>query len=260
MGREGLGKDSDQLRNLSAEKLLAAVIDQHKISVLGTLVKGIVHNFNGALQILSMRMELLQRLLAPDKGETFRAAREQVDQGLGQIDHFRGLIEALMRKGIHDESEGLQLIQPNDLLEECLALLYHNLFFKHQVRVNKNLSSALPLCRASYADLSLGIWSLLQNALEAMESSPAKVLTVGTETDGKQVQILIRDTGCGIPKEKEPRLFEPFFTTKNGRHPGLGLFITRVVLRNCGATVDFSSREGETTFAVYLPTSVGRGN
>jgi len=260
MSRDDSGKGSDQIRNLSAEKFLAALIDQYKISTLGTLVKGIVHNLNGSLQILSMRMELLQRLLVQEKGGTAQAAREQTEQCLGQIDQFRELIEVLMRKGVQDESEGLRLIQFNDLFEECLSLLYHNLFFKHQVKVIKGFSPTLPPYRASYSDLSLGIWSILQNAVEAMESSPTKVLTLRTETNGKQVRILIQDTGCGIPEEIKPRLFEPFFSTKKGKHPGLGLFITRFVLRNCGATVDFSSQEGETTFTVYLPTSVGRGN
>lgn len=260
MSRNDSGKGSDQIRNPSDEKFLAAIIDQYKISTLGTLVKGIVHNLNGSLQILSMRMELLQRLLVQEKGGTAQAAREQTEQCLGQIDQFRELIEVLMRKGVHDESEGIRLIQFNDLFEECLSLLYHNLFFKHQVKVIKRFSPTLPPYRASYSDLSLGIWSILQNAVEAMESSSDKILTLGTETDGKQVRLLIRDTGCGIREEIKARLFEPFFTTKKGRHPGLGLFIARFVLRGSGADLDFSSREGETGFTIYLPTSMGRGN
>ena len=260
MSGEDWGKDSNQLRNLSAEKLFSAFIGQYKISILGTLLKGIIHNLNGSLQVLSMRMELLQRLLAQERGGTAPAAREQTEQCLKQIDQFREMVEALMRKGVHDESQGLQLIQPNELLEECFALLHHNLSFKHQVEVIRKFSSALPPLRTSYSDLSLGIWSLLQNAVEAMEGTPAKVLTLRTETDGKQVRIHVQDTGCGIPEEIKPRIFEPFFSTKKGKHLGLGLFITQFVFRNCGATVDFSSQGGGTTFTVYLPTSVGRGN
>lgn len=259
MSRDELGKAADQLRALPAEKLLAAVIDQYKISILGTLVKGVVHNLNGSLQILSMRLELLNRLLQ-EKGEPLRAVREQADQGLKQIDQFRELVEGLMRKGVHDEAEGPQLIQPRDLFEEGLALLHHNLFFKHHVQVKKEFSASLPPLRANYSDLFLAIWILLQNAVEAMESSPTKVLTLRTETDGKQVRILIQDTGCGVSEEIKPRLFEPFFSTKKGKHPGLGLFITRFVLWNCGATLDCFSQEGETTFTIYLPISVGRGN
>jgi signal transduction histidine kinase len=260
MSRDDLGKAADQLRALPAEKLLAAVIDQYKISILGTLVKGVVHNLNGSLQILSMRLELLNRLLLQEKGAPLRAVREQADQGLKQIDQFRELVEGLMRKGVHDEAEGLQLIQPLDLFEEGLALLHHNLFFKHHVQVQKEFSSSLPPLRANYADLFLAIWILLQNAVEAMENSPVRLLTLGAETDGKQIRFLIRDTGCGIPEEFKARLCEPFFTTKKGRHPGLGLFIARFVLRGSGADLDFSSREGETVFTIYLPTSMGRGN
>jgi two-component system, NtrC family, sensor kinase len=255
-----MDREPDRLRDLPAEKLLAALVDARKESVRGTLIKGIVHNLNGALQVLSMRMELLQRLLAQGKGDPLPAAREQVDQCLGQVDQFRGLVEGLMRKEIAEETEGPRLVRANDLFEECLGLLHHNLFFKHQVRVERNFSPALPPCRTNYADLSLGIWSLLQNAVEAMENSPEKTLTAGTETDGRGVRFLVRDTGGGIPEHLKPRIFEPFFTTKKGAHSGLGLFIARRVLEKCGAGLDFSSREGETVFRVYLPTSVGRGN
>jgi signal transduction histidine kinase len=260
MKMENAGKGSSQIRNLSAEKLLAAVIDQHKVSTLGTLVKGIVHNVNGSLQILSMRMELLQRRLVREQGEIDPGIREQVDQCLEQIDQFRGVIEILMRKAAHDELDGSQLVQLDEVFEENLALLYHNLFFKHQVQVLKKYSSALPPFRASYSDLSLGIWNLLQNAIEAMENSPTKVLTVGTDTDGKQIRLTIQDTGCGIPEEIRSRLFEPFFSTKKGKHCGMGLFLTQRLLEPYGASFDFLSQGGETAFTVYLPTSVGRGN
>jgi signal transduction histidine kinase len=207
-----------------------------------------------------MRLELLQRLLGQEKGDPLRSAREQADQGLKQIDQFREMIELLMKKGIHDDAEGFHLLQLHDLLEESLALLRHNLFFKHHVQVNKEFDPSLPPCRAAYADLGLAVWILLENAVEAMEASPEKMLTLGTKLDGDRVRLLIRDTGCGIPEEIKPRLFEPFFTTKKGRHFGLGLFIARFVLRESGADLDVFSREGETVFSVYLPTSVGRGN
>ena len=260
MKMENIGKDSSQIRNLSAEKLLAVVIDQYKISLLGTLVKGIVHNLNGSLQILSMRMELLQRLMVREKGEAAHGVREQVDQCLGQIDQFRECIEILMKKAAYDDLDGSQLIQLNDVFEECLALLHHNLFFKHQVKVIKKYSSSLPSLRASYPDLSLGIWNILQNAIEAMENSPSKMLTVGTETDGNQIRLTVQDTGCGIPEEIQNRLFEPFFSTKMGKHSGMGLFLTQRLLQPYGASFELLSREGETVFTVYLPTSVGRGN
>jgi signal transduction histidine kinase len=260
MKKEGIGTDSDQIQNLPADKLLAVIIEQSKTSTLGTLVKGIVHNLNGSLQILSMRMELLQRMLAQEKGNTTPTAREHVEQCLGQIDQFRGLIEVLMKKSMHDEQDGLQLVQVNDLLEESLASLFHNLFFKHQVKVTKNFSLALPPIKGRYSDLNQGFWNILQNAIEAMETTPTKQLTLTTDTNGKQIRIAVEDTGCGIPETIKDALFQPFITTKKGQHSGLGLFITQALLRPYGASFAFSSSEGGTVFTTYLPTSVARGN
>jgi signal transduction histidine kinase len=260
MKKANIGADENQIQNFPADRLLAVLIEQSKASTIGSLVKGIVHNLNGSLQVLSMRMEMLQRYLVQVTGNTGQAAREQVEQCLGQIDKFRGLIEGLMGKSIHDEEEGLELIQINDLLEESLVLLHHNLFFKHQVKVMKKLSPSLPSLKARYSDLSQGLWNMLQNAVEAMEKSPTKELTLTTSTDGKQIRIAIQDTGCGISEKIKDTLFQPFITSKPGKHTGLGLFVAQQLLRPYGASFTFSSREGETVLAVYLPASVGRGN
>jgi C4-dicarboxylate-specific signal transduction histidine kinase len=71
---------------------------------------------------------------------------------------------------------------------------------------------------------------------------------------------MIRDTGCGISEEIKPDLFKPFCTSKGGKHPGLGLFISRELLTPYGASFSYSSGAGETTFSVGFPMSLGRGN
>ena len=232
-----------------AQKLLAAFIASHRAATLGSLLKGIIHNLNGSLQILSMQMELLQRMLPPGEDKV----QEQMEKCLGQIGRFKGMLELLIQKGIHDEQESPQSIQLNDILEEELSLLYHNLFFKHQVKVHRDLASSLPLLRGSYMDFSQALSNLIQNSLEAMENSRRKELILRTRVQGRQVLVTIQDTGCGIPEEAKPRLFEPSFTTKGGRHAGLGLFVARRLLAPYGASFHYSSKEGETVFEVSFP-------
>jgi hypothetical protein len=66
MKKANIGADENQIQNLPADRLLAVLIEQSKASTIGSLVKGIVHNLNGSLQILSMRMEILQRFLVQE--------------------------------------------------------------------------------------------------------------------------------------------------------------------------------------------------
>jgi signal transduction histidine kinase len=196
-----------------------------------------------------MQMELLQRMMPQGEDKV----QEQMEKCLAQIGRFKGMLELLIQKGIHDEQEFSQSIQLNDILEEELSLLYHNLFFKHQVKVHKDLASSLPLLRGSYMDFSQALSNLIQNSLEAMETSPRKELSLRTRVQGKQVQLTIQDTGGGISEEVKKRLFEPSFTTKGRRHAGLGLFVARRLLAPYGASFRYSSKEGETIFEVSFP-------
>ena len=235
------------------QKFLRAFIDRYRYSSLGELLKGTIHNLNGSLQVLSMQMELLQRMLAQEEDKI----QGQVEKCLGQIDKFKGMLDPLIQKGVHDEQDSPQPIQLNEILEEEMSLLHHNLFFKHQVQVHKDLSSSLPSLKGYYVDFSQALSHLIQNALEAMEDANPKELTLTTRVKENQVVVAIKDTGCGIPEEIKPNLFKPFFTNKRGRHQGLGLYITRTLLTPYGASFQYSSQKRGTIVDVSFPIKPG---
>jgi signal transduction histidine kinase len=259
MEKTGLSPENYMLLS-QTDKLFSAFLDRYRYSTLGSLVKGIVHNLNGSLQVLSAQLELLQGGLLKEGDKINPSLNVKTGQCLEQLDKMRVLVETLMEKGAHDDQEGTQPIHLNDLLEEDLALLHHNLFFKHHIKVVKSFSRPLPPLRGYYLDFSQGLANLIQNAVEAMEQTPAKELLVETLARDDQVQVIIRDTGCGIPEEVKPDLFKPFCTRKGGKHHGLGLFISRELLTPYGASFSYSSRVGETTFSVHFPVAPGRGN
>ncbi len=235
-----------------AEKIFAAFIERYREATLGSLVKGLIHNLNGSLQILSMQMEMLQRIVAKEKEKISAAIPEQINQCLSQIDRFKVLIEELIPKGMIDEQEEPQMIQINELLKDILSLLRNNLFFKHQVRVEKYFGH-LPPYKGNYHDFSQSFINLITNAIEAMESSKEKLLTIITEEVDDHLRVCVKDTGCGLPAEMRSFLFTPFFTTKGRKHQGLGLFVAKELLAKYGASFDYSFREGETVFRVSLP-------
>ncbi len=69
------------------------------------------------------------------------------------------------------------------------------------------------------------------------------------------VEIIFKDSGCGIKDETLKKIFDPFFTTKEpGEGTGLGLFISQSIIQTYGGSVEVWSKEGEgTTFKVTLP-------
>jgi two-component system cell cycle sensor histidine kinase/response regulator CckA len=111
--------------------------------------------------------------------------------------------------------------------------------------------------------------NLLTNALDATVAAqtaaygtnpppaPGRV-TVSAQlvSEGKQVELSVRDEGSGIAPDDIARIFEPFYTTKGrGRGTGLGLSICRELARTLGGKITVASMPGEgSTFAVVLPT------
>src|SRR4030067_1085103 len=69
----------------------------------------------------------------------------------------------------------------------------------------------------------------------------------------KFIEILISDTGCGIPRENLNHIFNPFFTTRE-EGTGLGLAITKRIIEDHGGNISVESRQGEgTKFRIRLP-------
>jgi two-component system NtrC family sensor kinase len=97
--------------------------------------------------------------------------------------------------------------------------------------------------------------ALLVNAIEAMEDGGNLRLTVTPGADA--IELVVADTGIGIPEEAIGHIFEPFFSTKDKESGvGLGLAVAYGIVRGHNGTIDVTSRQGQgTTFTVRLPRS-----
>jgi signal transduction histidine kinase len=247
----------DEVFSFRKGDFVSAFADQYRYSTLGALVKGIIHNLNGNLHILSIHMELLQKMLLAKGDGLDPPIHKRMDVCLGHVDRLKGVIDLLAQKATRDEQDAPELVHLNELLEEEFSLLHHNLFLKHQVKVQKEFVPGIPAIEGIYIELSQGLGNLIQNAIEAMETAQTRELTVATGSEGDRVWLTIRDTGCGIAPEVSPHLFQPFFTTKGGRHNGLGLFIARELLAPYGGSFQYSSTPSGTLFRISFPVGAG---
>lgn len=87
--------------------------------------------------------------------------------------------------------------------------------------------------------------NLIKNALDAVREKEAGRITLGARLDrGGGLAIEVADNGCGISKDVQEKIFVPFFTTKeNGS--GIGLSLSRQIMRMHGGTLTCRSKEGE---------------
>jgi nitrogen fixation/metabolism regulation signal transduction histidine kinase len=105
------------------------------------------------------------------------------------------------------------------------------------IELNVELAEALPQVRIDPEQFKRVVVNLVDNAAEAMQESPLKVLNVVTrQGEAETVELIVEDSGCGITPDEKEKLFLPYFSTK-GRGTGLGLAIVSHILAEHSASI-----------------------
>ncbi len=184
-----------------------------------------------------------------------------LDQSLDGIQRVAKIVRA-MKEFSHPGSEEKRPLDLNKAIETTITVARNE--WKYVSEVVTHLQEDLPLVPCHAGEFNQVILNLLVNAAHAIRqevgdgSQKKGVITVATRRDGDWVEILIRDTGAGIPEAIRSRIFEPFFTTKPvGQGTGQGLALAHnVVARRHGGQIWFDTEVGKgTTFFIRLPLS-----
>jgi len=252
---ERVREKTDELAKAHQRMLLV-----EKMAVLGRLAAVMAHEINNPLAGIRTYARLLRRrqgaLVAaaaptPEGAETDRILH-MIDSEAGRCgDIVRNLLLFSRTPSVRIASEDVVPI-----VERCVLLVRHQAELLG-VTLRVEIATGLPPLECDAAQIEQALLALVMNALEATASGGAVTLSVRAAAQGEALEIVVHDTGCGIPPENLGRIFEPFFTTKEqGRGLGLGLGLAvsyGIVTRHRGR-IDVDSRVGAgTTFTIRLP-------
>lgn len=123
------------------------------------------------------------------------------------------------------------------------------------IRVNRELAADLPLLQVDPEQMKRAIINLVDNAAEALSDSPAREIWIETaiSADREVVELVVADSGPGIPPEIFERLFLPYFSTKR-RGTGLGLaIVNRIVSEHNGTIRVEDNQPTGARFVIELP-------
>jgi len=113
----------------------------------------------------------------------------------------------------------------------------------------------VPLVNVDRDQISQAILNLILNAVQAMDG-PGEISITTRRTEWGEAEILVRDTGPGIPEDTLPNIFEAFYTTRT-KGTGLGLAVSQSILARHNGTLEVSSTGPEgTTFRFVIPPAI----
>ena len=224
-----------------------------RLHIIGTLTSSIAHEFNNLLTPL-MGYSLMALEKIPPEDEELYDNLLEVYNASRKAKTIISRLSDLSRKNTDTSFRQVSL---DALVHKTLDVAAPAKPADVEVRLNLNCWEQR--IEANEIQLSQLLLNLIHNSFDAMGEKG--VLEISTTFDDRSVELVVRDTGCGIPQAVLPYIFEPFFTTKEaGKGTGLGLAIAAQMVEDHQGTIAVESREGEgTAFTVILPRVPKRG-
>jgi signal transduction histidine kinase len=141
-----------------------------------------------------------------------------------------------------------------DIIGKTLILVSHDLEMK-EIQMVKEIEPDLPKVKCDFKQIQQTFLNLMSNASEAMTKGGILSLKAHCPKDDGFLEVVISDTGCGIPADDFKNIFEPFFTTKEeGKGVGLGLSVVYGIITRHDGSIEVESEPGKgSSFKVRLP-------
>ena len=241
--------------NPTAEQRIAALEERlarmQTLAALGELTSTTTHEFNNVLMtILNYARMGLRHKDEPTRDKAF----EKILAASQRASKITSTILGVAR----NRSDNFEPTHLQQLVADTLVLLDRE-FAKYRIAVETHLSDVPPVL-ALGNQIQQVLLNLLINARQAMSSGGRVIIRLEHDAANCTVDLIVRDTGCGIPADKLPHIFEPFFTTKRGPDEtgkggtGLGLASCHKIIEAHRGRIRVESTVGKgTQFTIKLP-------
>lgn len=236
----------------------------HNMETIGLLASGLAHDFNNILSAIMGNAELIRLELPPENPAQLEVA--EILLGARRAAELAKHMLVLTRHGEPERT----LLDPATLVKEVLRLMRASL--PANIEIETVLPAGFPLILGNAAQLHQVLINLFVNAWHAIGEQPGGLalrlereqIAAGGKagvalSPGSYVVLAVSDTGMGMDAATLSRIFEPFFTTKvPGKGSGLGLSLSRDIMRQHEGDIAVASRPGEgSTFRLYFPAQEG---
>ncbi len=225
------------------------LIQAGKMAVLGQMSAGITHELNQPLTALYTLSD--NALVLLDRGNV-EEARKNLSTIRQVVDRMGAIIRQL-KVFARKSASTLTSVPIRNAIMNAKFLVDRRIQLE-DVSFDQIFPDDEVFARGDSNRLEQVLVNLFNNALDSMENSTHRHLTVEVHSAGARVFILVKDTGPGIPEEVLKHLFEPFYTTKaQGVGLGLGLVISAQIVREFGGELSgTNSPDGGATFTIEL--------
>jgi two-component system, LuxR family, sensor kinase FixL len=234
------------------QEVQADLVHASRLSAVGTLASALAHELNQPLTAIANYVSAGRDMVGDGRPETEPMLREALDEAANEALRAGQIIRRLRDFVSKGELE-TQILPLSKLINDATTLGLVGAREKGvswSIEIEPDIENVL----VDRVQIQQVMVNLMRNAIEAMDGSPNKYLTIKARPKGnEEVEISVSDTGHGVPAEMMDQLFLPFISTK-AQGMGLGLSICRTIVEAHGGRMRVGAvDDGGTVFSFTLP-------
>ncbi len=246
------GSDATELQH-QVDVLKKQLAQAQKLTALGELLGTTTHEFNNILMTILnyAKMGLRHR---------DDATRDKALQKILAASQRASKITNTVLGVARNRAKGFESTDLASLVDDSLMLLEREMN-KYRIMVEKRID-AVPPVHADGNQIQQVLLNMLINARQAMRDGGTILIKLAHDADRKTVDLMVRDSGKGIPQDQLKSIFDPYFTTKDGPDEsgrggtGLGLSACRDIIEAHRGRIRVESTVGTgTAFTIKLPVA-----
>ena len=214
--------------------------EKERFREISGFTSGVAHEIKNPLNSLSLLFELMQKKAPEELRQSISLGKQEIQKIASIIDRFSATIKPL------------RLNKQSFLLAELIGDVHRSISQEaEQKNVIISFDASNPLSITADKDLlGQALLNILKNSLEASQKGE---ISIRTAAHRKTKSISIEDCGQGIESKDQKYIFDPFFTKKE-HGMGIGLYLTKKIIKAHGGSISLKSERGRgTTFTIQLP-------
>jgi PAS domain S-box-containing protein len=241
-------KEAQRVISDQQEKLVAA----SRLSAIGEMAAAITHEINNPLGVILGRVEMLKSMLQDQI-----LNREEIQHVADTIEvtgqRIAKIVKSMKTMAHHQEEEPTERVSLNSILTDAIDLCLYR-FKNHGIEFQfKPVPENLYVQCRSHQIVQVLV-NLFNNSFDAITNGKEKWVKLEVFEGTEKIDVVVSDSGHGIPKEIQEKMFNPFFSTKAVQYgTGLGLSISQGLLNKNGGSLTYDSKSPHTRFIVSLP-------
>ena len=246
IGAAAFFQDLRELKQLERDKL-----ENERLAAVGQTVAQLAHGIKNILTGLTGGMYAIKSGMKSGKEERIAKGWEMLERNSERITTLVKGFLSFSKKHVPKMEE----IDPQELAREVFSLYYAGAL-KAGVTLLFEGEDGIPAATMDPSDIHTCLANLVSNGIDACKTSKKEGCGVSLRVKQGDGSIIfeVEDTGCGMEAEVRDKVFNSFFTTKGLSGTGLGLLVTKKIVREHGGCIEVESEPGEgSRFRLELP-------